>query len=305
MTLHPFIKDMLEAFHSSGTLPISAGTPAEARAAAASRREAAGSGPEMAAIEGFSIHGRTGAIAARLYRPHDHQPGTVVYMHGGGWVLGSLDDFDLTARVLADGSRRIVVMPEYRLAPENPFPAALEDCEDTLLWAAGSAAMGEPIAVAGDSAGANLATVAAATLRGRLSLAMQLLVYPVTDCDFETPSYASESEGMSFTREDMKWFFNHYAPASLHRDPRISPLRNPDLSGMPPARIITAEHDVLRDEGEAYAQRLREAGVSVELRRYKGVTHGFLRHYNFLDVARMAVADSTASLARAMESATH
>lgn len=304
LTLHPFIKTMLDAFHSSRTPFISEGTPAEARAAAGARRDTAGPGPDMAIVADLKVAGRSGDIPARLYRPHAYQPGLVVYMHGGGWVLGSLDDFDLTARLLAEGTKRTVVMPAYRLAPEHPFPAGLEDCEDTLLWATEFAAEGDPIAIAGDSAGANLATVAAATLRGRVALAMQLLAYPVTDCDFETASYCSESDGMSFTREDMKWFFRHYAPEQLYRDPRISPLRNPDLRGLPPTRIVTAEHDVLRDEGEAYARRLKEAGVAVEMQRYEGVTHGFLRHYNFLDVARQAIADSTASLARAMDHAT-
>lgn len=298
--LHPFIKDMLTTFHSSGARLISAGTPAEARAAAAARSASAGAGPDMAEVRDLDIPGRAGTIRLRLYRPHDHRAGIVAYLHGGGWVIGSLDDFDMTARVLAEGSKRTVVMPDYRLAPEHPFPAALEDCEDTLLWAARTRSNGASIAVAGDSAGANLATVVAALLRGRVDLAMQLLVYPVTDCDFDTPSYLGESEGMSFTRQDMKWFFNHYAPAGLHTDPRISPLRNPDLSGLPPTLIVTAEHDVLRDEGEAYAERLRAAGVVVELRCYQGVTHGFWRHYNHLDVARTAIVESTAFLAGAM-----
>jgi acetyl esterase len=294
---------MLETFHDSGAKLISAGSPAEARAAAAARREVAGSGPDMAEVRDFTIPGRTHGINARLYRPHGDQPGTVVYLHGGGWVIGCLDDFDLTARVLADRSKRSVVMPDYRLAPEQPFPAALEDCEDCVLWVAQSRPKGEPIAIAGDSAGANLATVTAASLRGRVNLAMQLLAYPVTDCNFDTPSYLSESDGMSFTRDDMRWFFNHYAPPGLHSDPRISPLRNPDLSGLPPTLIITAEHDILRDEGEAYADRLRAAGVVVEFRCYRGVTHGFLRHYNHLDVARAAIVESAASLADAMGSA--
>lgn len=300
MTLHPFIKGMLDTFHSSGAPLTSAGTPAAARAAMASRRAAAGLGPDVAELRDFTIPGRTGSINTRLYRPHGSQPGLIVYLHGGGWVIGSLDDFDLTARAIAEGSKRTVIMPDYRLAPEHPFPAGLEDCEDTLLWAAQSRVQAEPIAVAGDSAGANLATVAAARLRGRVDLAMQLLAYPVTDCNFDTASYLSESDGMSFTRADMKWFFNHYAPPHLHPDPRISPLRNPDLSALPPTRIITAEHDVLRDEGEAYAVRLKAAGVAVELQRYDGVTHGFLRHYNHLDIARAAIAESIASLVSAM-----
>jgi acetyl esterase len=214
----------------------------------------------------------------------------IVYLHGGGWVLGELDDFDAMARTLAVRSGSTVLLPEYRLAPEHVFPAGLDDVCDALLWAVGAgdevAGGLAPLAVAGDSAGANLATVAAALLRGRLAPVLQVLIYPVTDCDFQTSSYREFGQGLPFlTGADMRWFFDHYSKGELHRDARISPLRAADLSDMPPAIIVTAEYDVLRDEGEAYARRLLDAAVPVALRRAEGLPHDFVRMHNLVDAA--------------------
>ena len=185
------------------------------------------------------------------------------------------------ARTLANATGCAVLVPEYRLAPENPFPAGLEDCEDTLLYAASERArrigLAGPLIVAGDSAGGNLATICAATLRGRVDLAGQVLIYPATDASLDRASYETYGDGdVPLSRADMRWFYEHYAPPSAWADPRISPMRAPTLHGQPPALVITAENDVLRDEGEAYADRLREAAVPTVLRRYDGMTHGFI-----------------------------
>jgi acetyl esterase len=227
-----------------------------------------------------------------VLQPNATPRGVAVYLHGGGWVVASIDDFEILGRALAAASGCTVVLPDYRLAPEHPFPAAVEDSEDVLLWAADARktlAGNGPLMVAGDSAGGNLAAVAAASLRGRVDLALQVLIYPVTDCDFTRPSYSAYGSGLPLTARDMQWFFGHYAPQTLWPRPQISPLRRPDLSGLPPALIVTAECDVLADDGRAYAERLKQAGVDVEHREIAGMTHGFIRWHNLIDVAKHEV----------------
>ena len=286
MPLHPVVAAMLEKM--KGMPALSAGTPEEGRALVAAGRAALGEGPEMAQVRDIDVPTRTGSIRARLFVPQGEPTGLVVHLHGGGWVLGAIEDFDTYARALAAESGCAVLLPEYRLAPEHPFPAGLEDAEDVLLWAAKDGAghgTDLPLVLSGDSAGANLATVAARKL-GRGAAALQVLYYPVADCDFETESYARHGEGLPLTRRDMRWFFDHYAPPGRWLDPDISPLRAPDLSGLPPAVVVTAEYDVLAHEGAAYAERLRAAGVPVVERRCGGLTHGFVRLHNLLDPAR-------------------
>lgn len=301
MPLHPVIADMLAQMAQAGRPALSAGRPDDARQMLRTTRAALGRGPEMDVRE-LRVPTRAGAIGARLYEPVPDPVGIVVYLHGGGWVLGELDDYDALARTLAARSRCSVLAPDYRLAPEHPFPAGLEDAEDAILWASGHRAElgveGLPLVVAGDSAGGNLATVAAGTLGGRVRIAAQVLVYPATDSDPETPSYQAYGEGLPLTRQDMRWFLAHYAPASLHADPRISPLRRAGLEGSPPAVVITAEYDVLRDEGERYAERLRLAGTPVILRRVDGLPHGFLRLHNLVDAADAALSAIAADIAQ-------
>lgn len=291
MALHPFFLAMLERIQHSGWPGMAAVTPAEARAYLAAGRGGLGDGPPMEAIRSIDLPTRSGSIRAMLFVPDCAEPGLTVYLHGGGWVVGELEDFAILAGSIAARSRRAVLMPAYRLAPEHPFPAALEDCEDTLLWVStgGAGLSGIPLAVAGDSAGANLATVAARRLRGSVDLAMQVLIYPVTDHDFARPSYVNESDGRGLTRKDMQWFFRHYAPDGNYADQSISPMQADDLSGMPATLIITAEHDVLCDDGEAYAAKLLAQDVPVELKRYDGALHGFVRLQNHYDDARDAV----------------
>jgi acetyl esterase len=183
-----------------------------------------------------------------------------------------------------------------------PLSSPVEDAVDAVAWAARNlrrlAGREVPLVVAGDSAGGNLAAVAAAELRDDVEIALQVLVYPVTDHDFERPSYHAYASGGLLTRPDMMWFFDHYAPHGLRSDPRVSPLRLPDLAGLPPALVVTAEYDVLRDEGEDFARRLGEAGVPVTLRRYEGLPHGFIRLHNHVDTVAEAVSDIAGFIAR-------
>ena len=241
----------------------------------------AGGQPEpVFAIEDLDADG----VPVRVYRPAP-DPGLPVFVvfHGGGWVIGSVAEFDVIARQLANAANAIVVSVDYRLAPEHPYPAPLDDCRRALAWAAAHAHEfgGDPtrLAVGGDSAGGNLAAVCAqgARAEGGPALVLQVLVYPVCDCNFDTASYIANAEGYLLEREEMQWFFDCYTDGGRHdpADPSISPRRAADLRGLAPALVVTAEYDPLRDEGEAYAAQLRAAGVAVETRRYDGMIHGF------------------------------
>ena len=300
MTLHPFLAALLTKQQEAGTPALSAGTPADARALVAAGRPGLGEGPDMAHTRDLEIPTRSGGIPGRLLVPRGAVSGLVVYLHGGGWVVGTPDDFDTLGRELAFRSECAVLLPDYRLAPEHPFPAALEDAEDVLRFAAGSSAelVGAevPLVVAGDSAGANLATVAVRRLRGEVRPVLQVLGYPVTDSGMDTDSYREFAEGLPLTRRDMAWFFEQYAPEDVRRCEDVSPLRAADLAGSPPALVVTAEHDVLRSEGEAYAARLVEAGVKADVLRGVGMTHGFLRLHNHVDTAHHAVVDIAAAI---------
>jgi acetyl esterase len=207
----------------------------------------------VASVRDIVIPGQAGGIPARVYSPAPDAPGVVVYYHGGGWVLGSADQWDASVRALTVASGCDVVSVDYRLAPEHVFPAATDDAYDALVWAAGSLANGRPLVVAGDSAGGNLAAVSALRARdtGGPSLAFQVLVYPVTDYDLDRKSY-HQYDGTEFivNRRDMAWFWDHYVPDPAARaNPYASPLRANDLAGLPPAYVVTDEHDPLRDEG--------------------------------------------------------
>ena len=245
-----------------------------------------------------------GPVRVRIYEP----PGSerplpaLVYFHGGGWVVGSLDSHDGPCRALAARTPCVVVAVDYRLAPENRFPAAVEDAWAATAWVAEHAASigADPrrIAVGGDSAGGNLAAVVALRARDHgLSLALQLLVYPVTDRSFDTPSYRECASGYFLTLDSMRWFWDHYlGPDGDGADPEASPLRAADLAGVAPGLVVTAEYDPLRDEGEAYARRLEEAGVPVTLSRYDGMIHGFYRMAAAMDRTQDALNESAAAL---------
>ncbi len=235
-------------------------------------------------VQNLFAPGPAGDIPVRLYRPDSSTPLPVlVFFHGGGFVSGSPDTHDGLCRKLANLVPCAVVSVDYRLAPEHKFPAAPEDCfAATRFVAEKGYALGvdaKRIAVAGDSAGGNLAAVTAQICRDRNGpeLRHQLLIYPITDVGCDTPSYAENASGYLLTRDLMRWFWNHYLDTPADGTQILaSPLRAEDLSGLAPATVITAEFDPLRDEGEAYARRLRAAGVDAQLERYDGQIHGFL-----------------------------
>ena len=258
----------------------------------------------VAHVEERSIPGPQGEIPLRIYAPEGSgERPPLVFFHGGGWVIGNLNTHDGTARKLANATGRSIVSVDYRLAPEHRFPAAAEDCFAAACWAAKNpgavgAGCGAP-AVAGDSAGGNLAAAVSLMARDRSGpeLGFQLLIYPVVDCDFERASYTENAEGYMLTLDVMKWFWDQYVPdAEQRRQPYVSPLAADDLSGLPPTLVITAEFDPLRDEGEAYAERLRAAGVPVTCTRYDGMIHGFFSFADFVDKGRQALSEAAAAL---------
>jgi len=238
----------------------------------------------LAAIDDIVIAGRAGPIPARVYRPSSTaRLPVIVYLHGGGWVVGDIDTHDATTSALAARSGCVLVSVDYRLAPEFPFPAGLEDCYDALAYVAGHGDQldvdGARLAVAGDSAGGTLAAAVCqlARERGGPAIAFQLLVYPATDHFAEWPSYAEVGDGRHGLSLDlMHWFSSHYLPdRSDAADWRASPVRATDFTGLPPALVLTAEYDPLRDEGEAYGARLAAAGVPTTVHRYLEAVHGF------------------------------
>jgi acetyl esterase len=253
------------------------GTPADARAtfAAAQATLPPNRGAKVAAIEDLVIDGPNGPIPARHYRPFGNPVGKIIYLHGGGWVFGTLDGFDPVCRELADAAGAEVVSIDYRLAPEHRFPAPLDDAWAALLALAEADL---PLAVAGDSAGGNLAAALALRARdaGGPKISLQLLMYPVLDSDFERDSYRHYGQGDHLiSRADMAWFWDHHVAVADRRHPHAAPLHAPDLSGLPKAVIVLAGCDPLHDEGAAYAAALEEAGVPVTLRERPDMAHGF------------------------------
>ena len=252
-------------------------------------------------FEDRSLPGAAGRIPVRVYRAGEDPAPVLVYFHGGGWVLGSIRTAHGVCATLARLAGCVVCSVDYRLAPEHVFPAALEDAWAATTWVAKHAdevgGLPGPPAVGGDSAGGNLAAVCALRARDAgLSLPLQVLVYPITDADFGTPSYREFAEGYYLTASGMRWFWDNYLPDGDRFDPDVSPLRTADVAGVAPALVITAEYDVLRDEGEAYARRLEEAGVTTRLERYDGLIHGFLRMPAVIARANGALESAAAGL---------
>ena len=282
-------------------------TPSQARARIrAGATTAAAPKQSQPTVEDLAIPGPAGPIPARFYEPGgigiEERP-LIVYFHGGGWTIGDLDTSDGVCRFLAQGVPATVLSVGYRLAPEHPFPAAVDDALAAFLWAAlDNTRLGvDPsrIAVAGDSAGGNLAAAVSLLTRDESgpSPAMQALIYPVTDAVGGQKSRDEFAKGFLLTKADMDWFEDHYLPpGSDHADPRVSMLRAGDLSDLPPAYITTAGFDPLRDEGEAYAARLREAGVRVALRRHPGLIHGFANMTAVSSTAREAMRELCGAL---------
>ena len=307
MPLDPQAQRLIDAMAALNLKPLEESTPDEARESIRTRTAALGPFEDVAAVADHRVPVEGGEITVRAYSSGGRGPHpALVYYHGGGWVIGDLYTHDGLCRSLANAARCVVLSVDYRLAPESKYPVPVEDSYAALRWVVRNAArLGiDPrrVAVGGDSAGGNLATVVALMARERRGpdLVHQILIYPVTDHDLNTQSYIDNGTGYVLTREGMRWFWNHYlAREAEGREPYASPLRAASLAGLPPALVITAEYDPLRDEGEAYAARLRDAGVPVTLTRYPGMFHGFVRMTRFLDHARTALDEITGSLQKA------
>jgi acetyl esterase/lipase len=289
MRLHPQAAEYLRWLGEQGVPPYYELGPEESRKVLETRLQLLFGEPDpVESVEDVDVDG----IPARIYGPARSGAG-VVYFHGGGWVLGSLASHDKLCRTLAARSGCTVISVDYRLAPEHPHPAAVEDAWTATEWAAWR---WSPLAVAGDSAGGHLAAVTALRARDEgLSLSQQVLVYPVTDCDFGRPSYREHGVDTALTTTTMRWYWDNYVPDERARR-EASPLHAPDLAGVAPALVVTAECDPLCDEGEAYAQRLQEAGVPVVLSRYAGQMHGFFCMPGVIDAGREAIDEVSRAL---------
>lgn len=295
----------LEALAALGAPALSEGTVEQARFNydSATKPEA----DRVVRVEDRSLPGPEGDVPVRLYAT-SHVPGlpVIVFCHGGGWVLSSVDGHDTLARRIAVRTGMMVVSVDYRLAPEHPFPAPHDDCWAATAWLAEHAADwgGDPgrLAVCGDSAGGNLA--AGVALRARdegIDLRLQALIYPcIDDRQDDYPSMTKNAHGYFLTAADMAWFWDHFVPAQHRVDARAVPARATDLTGVAPAIVMTAEYDPLRDEGERYADRLLDAGVPVEVVRYHGVVHGFVSRWHTMSRAERAHDDLADALNRAM-----
>lgn len=303
MPLDPQIQLLLDkgaGVPATHTLPVD-----EARRLYEARIAAMAPPAEVPTVYDLLLAGPGGPLRVRIYRPmmQQNQP-MVVFFHGSGFVLCSLETHDGMCRNICAGAGCIVVSVDYRLAPEHKYPAGLEDCVFATHWAIQRSLEidGDPnnVVVAGDSAGGNMAAAVALRMRDEHGpkLRGQLLIYPVTDYHTPgTPSYERNAEGYGLTRDTMKWFWRHYLNEESEADsPYVSPLRAPDLSALPPAMVVTAEYDPLCDEGEFYAEKLREAGVPVSSKRWAGMNHGFLFWVGVVDQAGLAMRETCAWL---------
>lgn len=310
--LHPEMRKLIDQLEQmlreAGLTDLHSGGVEKARAFLAGLAPPAEALPPIHRVENRAIPGPGGEIPVRIYRPSDQDRlPALMWFHGGGWVLGTLDFAEATCRTLANRVGCVVVSVDYRLAPETPFPGAVDDCLAATRWVAASAAALKidtvRIAVGGDSAGGNLAAgVAYCAREVGQALALQLLVYPVIDADFERPSYIDNAEGYLLTRNAMQWYWDRYVKDYDQRqDPRVSPIHAADLAGLAPAFILTAEFDPLRDEAEAYGKALAAAGVAARAKRYEGVIHGFFGIPTEGPVEEVAVAanDAVEALQRA------
>lgn len=289
---------LAELFAKARVTPLNEMTALQVREGASKLRAMYGQGPEMGNVHDVLVHSGGATIEARLLVPRATPKALMVYFHGGGWVTGHIDDFDTLGRKLAERTGCAVLLVNYRLAPEARFPAAIDDGVNALQWAAaqGRELLGSdsllPLIVAGDSAGGNIAAVVTRRARdeGQPRIAAQVLLYPVTDADFERPSYLDPNLQPLLTGEMMRWYWDHYLPDAAQRQhPDASPLQANDVRGLPPTLLITAEYDPLRDEGEAYAARLVDAGVPMQFERYPRQFHGFVSFVNVLPGSAAAI----------------
>jgi acetyl esterase len=309
MPVDPQVQAYLDQMASLNAPPIHTLTPEMVREGIRMQLEMFSSDEPIAHIENRTIPGPAGQIPVRVYTPSGSGPFPVlVFFHGGGWVICNLDTHDGFCRSLANGTGCVVVSVDYRLAPEHKFPAAPEDCYAATEWVASHAAEvngdASRIAVGGDSAGGNLASVVSQMARdkGGPALVFQLLVYPGTDFQMKSASIEENAEGYFLTKADMLWFRDHYLNSDADKDsPLASPMRAASLKGLPPALVITAQYDPLRDEGEAYGHKLQEAGVPVKISRYDGMIHGFVSMGAVFDGGKRATEECCQALRAAFK----
>ncbi|MGW2227106.1 alpha/beta hydrolase [Streptomyces formicae] len=313
MAFDPQLQALYDQRAEQGARPLYTMTLEEARAADLAAIQADSGTPEQVAeVTDESIPGPAGPLPVRVYRPAGEGPLPVlVYFFGGGWTLGSIATSDAICRSLANAAGCLTIAVGYRLAPEHKFPAAPQDCLAGVRWAVEHAGRfggdGARVAVGGDSAGGNLAAVVSLMARDAKGpdILAQLLVYPNTDYLADTASRRENTDPLLFNDKSVQWYWDNYlASPDDGTDPRVSPLRAPDHTGLPPALVITAEYDPLRDEGEQYAERLRASGVRVEATRYPGVAHGFFAMAGTLDAGRRAIEQAATYLRTAFAGAT-
>lgn len=309
MPLDPTIQMLVDQMRQADRRPMSEGSVEAAREAYLMLSAISGAPADLASITDIEVPGPSGSIPVRVYTPEAEEGPLplVVYLHGGGFTIGSIETHDLPCQQLSDRSGCIVASVDYRLAPEHPFPAAIDDSWAATAWLAAHAgelgADPKALAVAGDSAGGNLAAVVThlAADAGSPHIAFQLLIYPAVDARMSYPSIKENGDIPFLSEDSMQWFWTNYSGGQdIALDPKASPLERTDLSGLPPAMVITAEFDALRDEGEAYAERLAAAGVQTDQRRYGGMPHAFFQMGGLVEPARLAMADAAEALRRAL-----
>jgi acetyl esterase len=307
MPLDPQVRALLDEMAAQDQAPLPDMDAAQAREMMRQLATLARYPDQRAPTVDQSIPGPAGDVPIRVYAPEASEPlPVVVYFHGGGWVIGDIQTHDATCQQLATSVPAAVVSVDYRLAPEHPYPAPVEDCLAATRWVhehgRDLGVDGSRLAVAGDSAGGNLAALVSLRARddGRPPIAFQLLIYPATDLTCSFPSYVENGDGYLLTGESVRWFLDQYIPEADRKNAEASPHFATDLSGLPPALIITAEFDPLRDEGEAYGDRLEEAGVPVTVTRYDGMIHGFFAMDTLLTSATRAMGAAAAALREAL-----
>jgi acetyl esterase len=287
----PQARALLERWAATPGVPVERLTATQVRREDLAVLDLQATPDRLHTVADIEVPGPASAMAARVYRPRPGRLQTILYLHGCGFVIGP-EGYDAPLRQLALSSGCLIVALHHRLAPEHRFPAALEDVVAGATWLTENletvGGLDVPLGVMGDSSGGNLAAVAVRTLtRDGVPLAFQALVYPMLDATASSDSYAEFASGYGFSREKSLWYFDQCLPPEVdRRAPNVSPLFELDLAGLPPTLIATAECDPLRDEGEAYARNLRDAGVDVTVRRYRGMIHGFFQLTAALEASR-------------------
>jgi acetyl esterase len=302
--LDPQVKVLLDQMAAAKQPAFHSQSPVDARKAMNAMLNVLGPGPEVHRVENRKIPGPAGEIPVRIYTPASKPIGILVYFHGGGWVVGDLESHDYVCRALTNATGCTVLAVDYRLAPEHKFPAGPDDCYAATLWASKNATSlgsdADHIAVGGDSAGGNLAAAISlmARDRGGPRIRHQMLIYPAIDAAMDTPSQKEfMADGFVLSKLDMEWFWGHYLKNPKDgENPLASPNHAKDLKNLPPTDIITASHDPLRDEGEAFAEQLKAAGNKVKVKRFQGVVHGFVSLQAAIDQGKTATREMAEEL---------